>query len=92
MRDPWVLPQMKKSVAHTEFHDTHDTAEAARDYLEGKDAKSLSTRKIRQLLGDFEAAQELTDAEDGPDFMFAASYKKEIDLLRKELKRRERNP
>jgi hypothetical protein len=83
-----VLSQMKIKVTVGEFHSTHDKALAAQKIVQTSDLSTIPGQRLIILKGKLAAGQRLTDAEDGPDFMYATSYKDEITLIDKELQRR----
>lgn len=88
--DPSALtPEMTIEVTLGDFHATHDRAGVARERTEkGKELDKLSVPGLRQILADLRAGQRLTDAEDGPDFMFAADYSLSILAVVAELRGR----
>ncbi len=77
-------PEMDVEVTLGDFHATHEAAAQARDTLKGGVA-GLSTDALNVALGKLKAAQRLTDAETGPDCMFATSYLDVISIVEAEL-------
>ena len=84
-----LLPEMSIEITVGEFHDTHDAAIKAKDLLK-TDISKLSLSNLKKALEKFEAGQELTDAETGPDFMYAPDYRAEIKLIEKEIEKRKK--
>jgi hypothetical protein len=80
-------PDMAVKVTISDFHRTHEKAGRA-EGLVGKGAKTRSVKKLRQALAELRAAQDLSNAETGPDRMYAASYREEIKKVEAELRRR----
>jgi hypothetical protein len=70
-------PDMNVRVSLGTFHQTHNAASDAKALLEAGIEK-LSTAKLEEILANLRAAQRLTDAEAGSDFMYATSYREEI--------------
>lgn len=80
------VSEMKVAVTYRDFHGTHDKALAARKLVrESKSLKGLETARLNEMIAHMQSGQRLTDAEDGPDFMFASDYNSEIRLCQNEL-------
>lgn len=89
MKRSELLPEMSIEITVGEFHDTHDAAIKAKDLLK-TDISKLSLSNLKKALKKFEAGQELSDAETGPDFMYAPDYRAEIKLIEKEIEKRKK--
>jgi hypothetical protein len=83
-----LLTDMKVEVTVGGFHRTHDVAGLAETIVAKGNLDKLLTSKLLNFLKNLEAGQRLTDAETGPDFMFAHSYTDSIRAVEKEIKRR----
>lgn len=83
-----ILTEMSVVVTVAKFHETHDAAIAAEASVKEGSLEALSTIQVLKLLRDLEAGQRLTNAETGPDAVFAHSYSESIDLVEREISRR----
>ena len=77
-------PQMTISVTLGEFHSTHERAAAARKKVH-TELSTMNVNDLKSVLTDLQAGQRLSDAEDGPDFMYASDYNDEIWVVEREL-------
>lgn len=84
-----LLEEMKGDVTVGQFHDAHDRAHKAEKLLR-KGVRNVSVEELRSALAGLQAGQRMTDAEDGPDAMFAADYTTLIRRVKRELERREK--
>lgn len=80
-------PDMSIHVSLGIFHQTHNAAINAKELLK-TGIEKLSTAKLEEILSNLRAAQRLTDAETGSDFMYATSYHDEIQQVVDQLERR----
>lgn len=81
------VSDMNIPVTHNEFHDTHrDAGEAKRRFEREKE--HLTSDDLREIHRKLLAGQRLTDAETGPDCMFATSYHNDIRAVSEALKAR----
>ncbi len=85
MYDPsQQTPDMDLVVSLGVFHDTHSAAHQVKDALKNG-VEKLSSDELRTALAKLQAGQRLSDAETGPDFMFAANYIDAIITVQSEL-------
>ena len=80
-------PDMSIDVSLGEFHGTHDKAREAEKIIE-EDLSVFDEKTLIITLNALRTAQTLSDAETGPDMMYAPSYIEAINKVREELKKR----
>ena len=80
-------PDMDIDVSLGEFHSTHDKAHEAEKITEG-DLSIFDEKTLIKTLHLLQSAQALSNAETGPDMMFAANYSEAINKVREELEKR----